>query len=412
MKAPMGDAVGIGDTRSGADGSGWDALSVRDYAYGDIPSEIWESWETRNAEWHSYPFESVPWLRAAADGRSPGIAMRLLVASAPRLGPVAFWPYALQRFRTGRVLPLTLCRPWTEDEREAASLVVSPALEREAYGRVAGAFLERLPRWDKMLTGLVRDPSPLLDGLIDAFGPSGTSIERTNHGFAEIRGWTSFQEFLGSLSRDWRRKYNRITKRNQESGSLRIEHLDGPRTLELRESIERRILDIYRESWKTRSADPHANLTDPGASAHFSKLLDAFARRGCLHVIFVSVDGDDAAFYVGVHFERVYCSLQTAYKEKYAGLSVGFLTQIEDFRYTIERGFLTNSLMANQDYKKHFTDTVESFSSLVVFNRSAVGAAAMLLSRARRMLERTRSRFRGRTGPSGTSSRQPPGGGA
>jgi hypothetical protein len=358
-------------------------LTVDDYGYWEVPKEIWEVFGKCNAEWHSYPFESVPWLRASAESLPVGICARLLIASDRHLGPVAFWPYALQSFRSGGILPLLLCRSWTEDERIAASIIVLPELDKCAILGILNKFIEKLPRWNKMITGIIRDGSPLFHAIIEVFGSSSNIFTQETYTFAEIRGWLRFEDFLGSLSRDWQRKYKRIISHNQETGCIRVEHIDGAKTLEMLASIKRRIIDIYRESWKIGSPDRYANLALPDAFAYFSKLIEAFAENKCLHIIFATAGGDDAAFYVGVQHGNVYCSLQTAYKEKYRHLSIGFLTQMENFRYTIEHGYFTNNLMANQDYKKHFTDNVIHYSSLVIFNQNIIGSIAEMLSKAK-----------------------------
>jgi hypothetical protein len=372
-------------------------LSVHDYAYKDIPAQVWNAWEKCNSEWNCYPFESTPWLCATADGLSQNISKRVMVVNRSCSDPVAFWPYAMQCSYSGGVLPIIICRPWAEDTRVAASIIASPELDRQACRVLVHGLLGNLPKWDKMILGLTRTPSSLLDGIIDESNSVGRCFERETHSFAEIRGWSNFNEFLGSLSRDWRRKYNRVIKRIQEDGKIHIEHIDTVSTLAELESMKIRILNIYRESWKVNSPDRLANLAHPEAFAYFSRLLGSFAQKGCLHVVFVTVHGDDAAFYVGVRFEKMYCSLQTAYKEKYASLSMGFLTQIENFRYTIEHDFLTNNLMANQDYKKHFTDKVQYFSSLIFFNHTAAGKFALLMSKARDILERQAKKLQDQT---------------
>ena len=67
-------------------------LTVSDYDYHDVPSRVWDEWERCNIEWSSYPFESVPWLRATADRLSQDISKRLLVVNKPHLGPSLFGP--------------------------------------------------------------------------------------------------------------------------------------------------------------------------------------------------------------------------------------------------------------------------------------------------------------------------------
>jgi len=199
---------------------------------------------------------------------------------------------------------------------------------------------------------------------------------------------------MGSLSKKWRQQYNRLTKRYQQAGTLRLEYLDGDKTLGQLESIKQRVRDVYRESWKASSTKRHSSLMLPETYAHFSALLDAFARKQWLHVIFVSIDGEDAGFCVGLRCGNVSCSLQTAYKEKFATLSVGFLTLLEDFRYAIERGFLTNNLMGHHPYLRHFTDKHERFSLLFAFNRNVGGIISLFISNARPALRRLALRLR------------------
>lgn len=372
-----------------------DKIIVHDYDYHDIPDAVWDAWEVCNAQWHSYPWESVTWLRAAAEGLSPEISKRLLVAGDARSGPIAFWPYRVQRIRSGGMLPLMLCRPWDENPWATTSIVVSPTLGVEDCRRILDEFFQKLPKWHKMMIAMLRMPSPLLDAMLGAFEHVGIRVKRTNHTCLEIRDWNSVDEFMGSLSKKWRQQYNRLSKQYQQADTLRLEHLDGDATLGELESIKRRILGIYKESWKATSTKRHSSLMLPESYAHFSRLIEAFAKKQWLHVIFVSINGEDAGFCVGLRCENVFCSLQTAYKEKYAKLSIGFLTLMEDFRYVIERGGLTNNLMGHHPYLKHFTDTHERFSFLLAFNRDAGGTITLFLSKVRLALQRIALPFRG-----------------
>jgi GNAT acetyltransferase-like protein len=354
-------------------------LTFRDYEYRAIPGDVWEAWDRSGPEWQRYPFESTAWLRAVAGLLPVDASPRLLVARGPDDSIVAFWPYALQRFRSGGVLPVILCRPWDANVRTAGWITVSPALDGDACGAILDGFEARVDPWDKMLTGLVPDPSPLLDAVVDRARRTRRPLEREVHTFAEIKGWESFDGFLDSLSHDWRRKYRRLTSKMSESG-VGVQQFDGERAQRAVNDIKQRALAIYRESWKTRSGDRAANLMCAETSRHFCALLDGFARRGGLHAIFVTVEGDDAAFYVGLRSGDVYCSLQTAYKECYASRSVGFLAQLADFRYTVEQGLATNNLLANQDYKGHFTKSAVAFSSFVLFGGRPRARAARALS--------------------------------
>jgi hypothetical protein len=356
-------------------------FSYSEYAFGRIPEEVKAEWETCNRRWTSYPFESMPWFDVLGRCNSREIDLRLMVATDSSSRCVCFWPYAVQQWRSGGVLPIRLCRPWSEDIRVSASAIVSPELDEAECTCIVNEYFYRLPTWDKMILGLTLSPSPLLDAMVAAVRSQGLTLEQEIISFAEIRGHASFQSFLSSLSRDWRRKYKRIIQTAAANGLVRIEHLDGEQTLPRIEMIKRRVRNIYAETWKYRSADAYANLAREDTFDFFSKFIESFARRGALHTVFVTLNGDDAAFYLGVHCGDKYCSVQTGYKEKYASSSVGFLAQMENFRYTIERGYKVNNLMGSQSYKRHFTSSEVRFATCILFNRNFRGTAARVLSR-------------------------------
>jgi hypothetical protein len=361
-----------------------------DYDLDEIPSDVMEAWESCNVRWKNYLFESMPWFELLGRCNSKSATVRLMVVTNSQIGYVCFWPYAMQHFRTGGVMPITLCRSWSEDTRVGVSAVVSPELDETACVRIVGGCFDRLPVWNKMVIGLTRSPSPLLDALVGSLQARGLPFEQEIQAFSEIGGHATFNAFIRSLSRDWRRKYKRIVEKSIETGIIRIEHLDGSQTLQKLETIKRRVMDIYIETWKRQSVDRYANLARQEVFGPFSLFIETFAKRESLHVIFIKVHGDDAAFYLGAHFANQYCSVQTAYKEKYSSLSVGFLAQMENFRYTIERGFSTNNLLGNQSYKKHFTSKEVEFRNFVVHNKNIKGAAAHFLSRIKSRVERSR----------------------
>jgi hypothetical protein len=99
-----------------------------------------------------------------------------------------------------------------------------------------------------------------------------------------------------------------------------------------------------------------------------------------------TIDGDDAAFSVGIHQNNLYCSLQTAYKERYKKLGIGRLLHMESFRYVIEKGFSCNNLLSDQGFKSHYTNRIARFSYISVYNNNLLGRLAKSLSCAKRYL--------------------------
>lgn len=351
-------------------------LSFEEFDYRSISNEIWNLLEKCSFDWDCYPFESIQWVRLSGERLAQDASGRLLVVRNSAREPVAFWTYALQKFHSGGVLPIVLCHPWALNAHLSISVVTSPKLDLGTCTEIVRGFFALLPNWNKMLTGMINVNSNIHLALIDVMEENGRHYVEEPHEFAEIRGWENFEDFLQGLSHDWRRKYKRIINRYVKNNTFHVEHIGGNDALPMLEELKGRILGIYKASWKADGADQRLDLNRPDVFARFSSILQAFAERSRLHVTFTKVNGDDAAFYVGVHYGKIYCSLQTAYKEIYAPVSVGFYTQLENFRYTIENGFVKNNLLANQPYKKHLTDARECFSSFVVYNNNPIGIIA------------------------------------
>jgi len=356
--------------------------SFSSYKLPDIPQEIWTAWERCGPGWMSYPLQSSKWARVLADNAGPGDEMFLLAGrdDARYLG---FWPYRLETARSGKLLPVMLCRPWDHEGDLWAR--VAPEADPDFVTRFIEAFHHGLPTWHKMQTGLIPEATSFeskFEGYLAA-NALNYVVETRRH--AEIRDWQSFDEFLASVSPKWRSQYRRLTRKDVQTGRIRIQHLTEFSEATL-DSTRRRIMDIYKESWKTASRDPDHNLLVPRVYGMFRALTDAFARDGGLHVVIASVGGDDAAFCVGLSQHDTYCSLQTAFKSKYRTASVGFLAQMAQFCHTIERGYRTNDLLANQPYKAVFTDRRAVFSVYTVFNANRMGALAYHVASLKRRL--------------------------
>jgi len=71
------------------------------------------------------------------------------------------------------------------------------------------------------------------------------------------------------------------------------------------------------------------NLPLANTFANISARISAFARQGGLHIVFITVDGEDAAFELCVIHGNKCCDLTTAYCKKYVSCGVESLEQME-----------------------------------------------------------------------------------
>jgi hypothetical protein len=350
------------------------------YPYKEISSEIWEQWHQCSESWQVALFSSAVWNRAIGDAsENSHYNMYLMVAMLDERY-VGFLPFRFEHVKSGRILPIRYCSPWSE--WIPAWISVDPTLDRECREKLISDIYLQLPNWDKCKTGLILDNEPEYAAHEHFFQDSGIHRDKELVEMAEIKGFSTFEEFLQQQSSKWRAAYRKRSRQQFDSGNASLSHYTEFTEAQLFAAKER-IMGIYTESWKRSNDSPTYNLLNAKPYREFSNLLDNYAVNDGLHIMFLTIQNDDAAFYVGVHSEGNYCSLQTAYKDKYRNQSIGYLAQMENFRYTIEHEFRSNNLLANQEYKTHFTDKVETYIFSICYNISAFGRTALFLSQAK-----------------------------
>lgn len=358
-----------------------EAFRFVEFSYLDIPPAVWGAWMDCARAWHAEPFRAPTWVRDQPWMASSTPYARLLVGMDERGNYLGFWPYQLETKRIRGLLPIRLCCPWGGDNqadpgvggRQYFWALCPPDPPLGFAAAFVAAFLARTS-WNMLQTGDVRQNQPLALAWEDALQHRRLRVLRKQHNAAIIKHWDSFEDYLASLSQDWRRHYRRVS-RQVASGKVRVEQWTVFPGSAL-DQVNERIGAIYRDSWKADSSEMAVNLTVAATLANFSARIAAFAKEEGLHVVFITVDGADAAFHVGVSHGDMSCALQTAYREQYSTHGVGFLAQMEYFRYTIEQGMRERNLLGFTDYKRHFGAEVSASTLYTVFSRDTIGGLA------------------------------------
>jgi hypothetical protein len=352
-------------------------LVIEHYKYRDIPDAVWDEWQNCCEQWNAYPFQSADWLRSVIE-IAPAKSGAALMVARDETGCIAFLPYRISHGLSGRVLPITFCRPWSSFM--PTWILAAPGRSKCDYQNLVDGFHSRISKWHKMITGYVCNADGINQALSDFFAKEHLRNLATESGMNELRDVPTFDEFLRSLSKHWRRNYRSTKRKMIDSGRAVLTHYEDFEKHNL-ETIKQRIMGIYRETWKASSDDKVWNLTFPEAYEIFSCMLDHYESHDGLHVALLTVDGEDAAFFVGVHRSEIYCSVQMGYKPQFKDNSVGFLILMESFRYSIEKGFTINNLLGTQSNQVHFPVQVQEYTDYVVYNNNLLGMLAAFLVR-------------------------------
>ena len=353
------------------------------FQFKQIDNELWLNWQKCSLNWRTLPLQSPNWLKPVAEASEGSLDNLFLLVAKKNKEYLGFFPYRIEQRLLGEIIPLIYCLPWYDN---LPSWITLTSDKEAGHQLLIEGFYKNLPKWHKLISGLVEHRNDTNNLEINFFLENKLFFTSISEEMAEIRNIETFDEFLQNQSKQWRKRYQKISKKLLASKQANLQHYTDLNHDEL-ELLTQRVMSIYRESWKVNDKQSlDFNLTNPQSYRSFYALIKSYAECNGLHIMIISVNNEDAAFYVGVYQDGLYCSLQTAYKEKFANLSVGYLIQMENFRFTIENNFERNNLLANQSYKSNLTNQIEHYSRYTVYSRSILGLMARFLTYARQVI--------------------------
>jgi CelD/BcsL family acetyltransferase involved in cellulose biosynthesis len=139
-------------------------------------------------------------------------------------------------------------------------------------------------------------------------------------GVIELRG--SWEEYVASRSRNFRRQMRVARKRAESEGTLDLLLVDS--TLEDEcESLLRRGFEVEDRSWKAEGGT--STLRTDGAFPFFLAQAKLLLQSGHLLLSYLTLDGQPIAFEYGWQCKGTYHSLKVGYDEGYSHLSPGQL---------------------------------------------------------------------------------------
>lgn len=172
-------------------------------------------------------------------------------------------------------------------------------------------------------------------------------------------------------------------------GDLRLEYLT-PNAREVGPVVDR-ALRVEAMGWKR--ARGIALAADTRQAAFFHAYTDALARRGRLHVTFLSLDGAPLAMSLGEIHDGTYWAYKTGYSPAFRRYGPGILMQYHLIRHCAERGLSRFDFQGRQDeFKRAWTDRAVAATSLRVYPLNLRGMAAMSQDIARHGTGRLRDR--------------------
>jgi CelD/BcsL family acetyltransferase involved in cellulose biosynthesis len=233
---------------------------------------------------------------------------------------------------------------------------------RAALEAILDHLLTSAPPWDLLQIEPVDEESPVtqmfLRILADRSQAFGVEDSLRSPYLRLPATWSSVKE---SLSPSFRKTLDRkLRKATQLGASLRVRFLA--------ESDLSEAFDIATQSWQ------HAEGTSIASTACLRQFYrELAAARDWLQLAILELDGKPIAFEYDLRYGRVLYNLKLGYRAQFAAVSPGVVLQAKVLQQATEDGVHQYDFMgSDEDYKRHWSQTVRLHRRVVVFNHQLV----------------------------------------
>ncbi len=191
-----------------------------------------------------------------------------------------------------------------------------------------------------------------------------------------------FEEYFEHLSSNIRKNYHYYKKRLGRSCGAVYRHYRDAEALPHWDAF----LRIEDAGWK---GDANSSIlrTSPAFRTYYSGLLDILARKGCLHLYFLEIDGKPIAGVFGYTEHDTFHYAKTGFDEEYAEFSPSILLLfhiIQDLQAHAPSLQLFHLFPWDHGYKHRYANITPDSATTVVFSPTPLGhslRAAVALKR-------------------------------
>jgi CelD/BcsL family acetyltransferase involved in cellulose biosynthesis len=312
------------------------------------------------------PFLTHEWITAWWRAFGSGSPMYVITAwEDDELVAVAPFAYTKQQMLGARRSVVTFM---ANEYSNRANFIVGHA-PHAALEAILDHLLTSAPPWDLLQIEPVDEGSPVTQAflkiLADRSQAFGIEDSLRSPYLPLPATWAGLTE---GLSPSFRKTLDRKLRKSKQVGSaLRVRFLTDP---DLTDAF-----DIATETWQ------HAAGTSIASTAGLRQFYSEIAAaRNWLQLAILELDGKPIAFEYNLLYERVVYNLKLGYRPQFAAVSPGLVLQATTLQHAVEDGVRQYDFMGtDEDYKRHWTQSVRIHRRVVVFNRQLVLRMAHLV---------------------------------
>jgi CelD/BcsL family acetyltransferase involved in cellulose biosynthesis len=249
-----------------------------------------------------------------------------------------------------------------------ANFIVGHA-PRAALEAILDHLLTSAPPWDLLQMEPVDEDSPVTQAFLKILADRSQAFgieDSLRSPYLRLPAtWAGVKE---GLSPSFRKTLDRKLRKSKQLGaSLRVRFLTDP---DLTEAF-----DIAAQSWQ------HAKGTSIASTACLRQFYrELAAARNWSQLTILELDGKPISFEYDLLYERVLYNLKLGYRLQFAALSPGLVLQATVLQHAVEDGVRQYDFMgSDEDYKRHWSQTVRIHRRVVVFNHQLVLRVAHLV---------------------------------
>jgi len=225
-------------------------------------------------------------------------------------------------------------------------------LAEENAPRPAVALLEALAqrrKFDVLCFGGFEPQSRILGELRDAAARVGFPAITKSYAYATVDLRGGFEAYCRSMTNNFRRNLRRHRSKVESAGVPGLDRFLPPQPIGALPEYLERVFRIQERSWKARMGPP-----SPRHRGFFDESVRRFAERGMIDIGILTIDGEDAAFLVGVVERGVYYDFNISFDSRFENLSPGTYLLHEILRTLPDAGVHTVVSHGDHEYKRRW----------------------------------------------------------
>jgi len=336
-------------------------------------------WERLFASVAAQPSTSYEWMHALTSSHLQSQDRFALVKLARGNHTIGFVPLVAKRL-TVMHCPVTLLTPMDEGHGTHSDLLAESVDEE-----VSRAFLTSLARldvhWDVFRMSRLLDGHPLLEHATTVGRVRGLAASQVRAGDASyfLVLPATYEEYLAERSAKFRNHLKRTERRINAMDGVQVIERSSPGEVE---SAYDWLMEVERKSWKQGHGTA---ITAVNRQLRFYReLCSGAAAAGRLHLQFLALQNEPAAFNLGYISGGCYYYLKTSFAEQHRTLGVATYLRARLVEALIERGVRDLDFPAEPyEWERQWTTTVRWHKVLTVYRSTIAGRALSLIERFR-----------------------------